>query len=67
MRSVLRPALAALTSAAAVVPLLVAGPLTSGQAGTYDTGRVTKVVDGDTVIVDHRAVVRLIGIDTPEH
>lgn len=63
----LRPALAALTSAAAVVPLLVAGPLTSGQAGTYDTGRVTKVVDGDTVIVDHRAVVRLIGIDTPEH
>jgi len=67
MRSVLRPALAALASVAAVVPLLVAGPLTPGQAGTYGTGKVTKVIDGDTVVVDHRAVVRLIGIDTPEH
>jgi endonuclease YncB( thermonuclease family) len=67
MRSVLRPALTALASVAAVVPLLVAGPLTPGQAGTYDTGKVTKVIDGDTVVVDHRAVVRLIGIDTPEH
>jgi len=67
MRSLLRPALAALASVAAVVPLLVAGPLTPGQAGTYDTGKVTKVIDGDTVVVDHRAVVRLIGIDTPEH
>ena len=67
MRSVLRPALAALASMAAVVPLVVAGPLAAGQARTYDTGRVTKVVDGDTVIIDHRVVVRLVGIDTPEH
>src|SRR5687768_9989548 len=55
------------------LPLLVAGPLPSGSAGTSTTAKITRVVDGDTVEVDQNgdgrsdAIVRLIGIDTPEH
>ena len=66
MRFVRRSALLALAAVTAV-PLVVAGPLAPGHAGTYATGKVTKVIDGDTVVVDGRWIVRLIGIDTPEH
>jgi endonuclease YncB( thermonuclease family) len=66
MRFVRRSALLALAAVTAV-PLVVAGPLAAGHAGTNATGKVTKVIDGDTVVVDGRWVVRLIGIDTPEH
>jgi endonuclease YncB( thermonuclease family) len=55
------------------VPLVVVGPLPGGSAGTFTKARVTKVIDRDTIKVDRDrdgrtdAIVRLVGIDTPEH
>jgi len=60
----------ALVSAAIVIAvLLLAGGQRGASAGRSDRVTVTRVVDGDTVVVrlggrDER--VRLIGIDTPE-
>ena len=63
------------------VPLLIALALALAACGTGDagsggsggdppgTGRIERVVDGDTVVVDLASgeeTVRLIGIDTPE-
>ena len=70
----LLPSLTAILAVPAlVVSLLVAGPLaTSSSAGTSETGKVTKVIDGDTIAVNltggggGSAIVRLVGIDTPE-
>lgn len=55
------------------LPVVIAGLPSAGSAGTFTTARVTKVVDGDTIQVDQNgdrrtdAIVRLVGIDTPEH
>jgi endonuclease YncB( thermonuclease family) len=55
------------------VPVALVGPLQAGHAGTSAEVKVTKVIDGDTIAVDQDgdrradALVRLIGIDTPEH
>ena len=49
----------------ALVAAFVAAGRRGSEGGDHDTGRVTRVVDGDTIVVgDER--VRLIGIDTPE-
>jgi len=45
--------------------LLILLPLVS-CASPSDTVRVTKVIDGDTIIVEGGYRVRYIGIDTPE-
>lgn len=42
-------------------------PLTGDPAPTpRDTARVTRVVDGDTVVLQSLGKARLIGVDTPE-
>lgn len=60
-----------LAGALALTTLVLAGPLaTPSAAGTVAKGKVVQVHDGDTVTValagGGSAVVRLIGIDTPE-
>ena len=37
-----------------------------GKAGDYSNILVTRAVDGDTLVLENRERVRLIGIDTPE-
>ncbi|MEN9582470.1 MAG: hypothetical protein RL641_424 [Candidatus Parcubacteria bacterium] len=34
--------------------------------GVKETALVTRIVDGDTIVIDGKTTVRLIGIDTPE-
>ena len=36
------------------------------QENTVERGLVTKVIDGDTVVIDQQHKVRIIGINTPE-
>src|SRR5687767_4907398 len=36
------------------------------QKGNYDWRTVVRVVDGDTLLLDRKERVRLIGVDTPE-
>jgi micrococcal nuclease len=38
----------------------------TGAAGDPRSGRVQRVVDGDTIVMDDEERVRLIGVDTPE-
>ena len=40
--------------------------LLCGCAAPPDTARVTRVIDGDTIVVEGNYRVRYIGIDTPE-
>ena len=63
----------AVWGALAGLPLVLLSPLAPSQAaGTYSTGKVLKVYDGDTIGVDQNrdgridARVRLVGLDTPE-
>ncbi len=37
-----------------------------GQANGYETAIVTRVIDGDTVVIEGDERIRLLGIDTPE-
>lgn len=52
---------------ALIVPFLVlfrfAGKLSDNRSGLF---RVTRVIDGDTVVLDGAETVRLLGIDAPE-
>jgi micrococcal nuclease len=64
-------ALGAVTTAALAAALTLAAwpPGPARPAGPPGTGKVVRVVDGDTVVVDAAGTtgpVRLIGIDTPE-
>ncbi|MDO5712962.1 MAG: thermonuclease family protein [Tissierellia bacterium] len=34
--------------------------------GNYESVRITRVIDGDTVVVDNNEKVRIIGMNTPE-
>ena len=66
-----RRSVVALLAAVAVGVLLGAGAIPSpgGGAGDEETGRVLRVVDGDTIQVEVGGVrekVRYIGVDTPE-
>jgi len=36
------------------------------HTGQFEEGTVTKVIDGDTIILDSGETIRYIGIDTPE-
>ena len=56
-----------LSAAGAVAILIVAGcgPGGSGSSGG-ESARVTRVIDGDTVVVERLGKTRLIGMDTPE-
>jgi micrococcal nuclease len=38
----------------------------AADAGNIQWRTVERVVDGDTIVLDHREKVRLIGVDTPE-
>jgi len=38
----------------------------AGDTGDEDTDIVTRVIDGDTVVLARHGTVRLVGIDTPE-
>ena len=49
-----------------VVILLCFLPLLYGCSSPPDTAVVTRVVDGDTIIIEGNYRVRYIGIDTPE-
>ena len=46
---------------------LLAVSFLSSIAFADETHKVTRVVDGDTIVVDGNVKVRLIGVDTPEH
>jgi len=56
-----------LAATGAVVVLIFAGcgPGGSGSSGG-ESARVTRVIDGDTVVVERLGKTRLIGVDTPE-
>ena len=64
---------AASAGAGLVALALVAAPLPTADAGTYQEAKVVRVMDGDTIDVDRNhdghidARVRLLGIDAPEH
>ena len=70
MRSALRHPLAALAIALCTAVCGCSVDVTDGDApGPADTGRVVRIVDGDTIRVDlpsGEEAVRYIGIDTPE-
>src|SRR3989344_533186 len=52
------------------VPVVESSKPVASSSATEDLEgervKVTKVVDGDTIVVDDKITVRLIGIDTPE-
>lgn len=52
-------------SALLVAALAAAAP-TAGAAPTAQYRTVVRVIDGDTILLDHNERVRLIGVDTPE-
>jgi len=70
MRSALRHPLAALAIALCTAVCGCSAEVSGGEPpGPTDTGRVVRVVDGDTIRVDlpsGEEAVRYIGIDTPE-
>ncbi|MCJ7437860.1 MAG: thermonuclease family protein [Acidimicrobiia bacterium] len=69
MRRVLVVVEAAALIGSIVAGSIVAGSIVAAPAGSRSDGldtTVTDVVDGDTIRVDGGALVRLIGIDTPE-
>ena len=54
-----------LACGAMIATLFTAGCGSSGEQGTR-SGRVARVLDGDTIVVAGVGTVRYIGIDTPE-
>jgi len=55
----------AATGAVVVLIFTGCGPGGSGSSGG-ESARVTRVIDGDTVVVERLGKTRLIGVDTPE-
>jgi micrococcal nuclease len=49
-----------------VVGVLIVGLSALAQSATFVNGVVTRIIDGDTLVVSGVGIVRLIGIDTPE-
>lgn len=49
-----------------LLALVVSLTACAGSPPQAVTGRVTRVIDGDTIIVDGVGTVRYIGVDTPE-
>lgn len=48
------------------LPLLCAFLFPASARAEQRTARIVRVVDGDTVVTDDKATLRLVGIDTPE-
>jgi len=55
-------------SGVALVTMLLVSPVFAQKDAPADeTHKVTRIVDGDTIVVDGNVKVRLIGVDTPEY
>ena len=50
-----------------VMMMFVSPVFAQKDAPAHETHKVTRVVDGDTIVVDGNVKVRLIGVDTPEY
>lgn len=55
-----------LRTLSAVIIALCSVLLLGDLAGASTTDRVTRVIDGDTIVVNGHETVRLMGVDTPE-
>lgn len=51
---------------ASTSPTITASPVASDSPKAFETARVVRVVDGDTIVIDGNRNVRYIGINTPE-
>jgi len=63
-----RSPLAIVVLVVALAAVILTSPLWRGRPAAFPPGeyRVVRVVDGDTILLEGKRYVRLIGVDTPE-